>query len=247
MTNDSAIHGTGVALLVATLLGATACSSPAEDTPGVVFAAASLSTSLQELADGSDVAVEFSFDGSNSLVDQILGGAPADVFASADTATMDRAVEEGIAQGDPVRFATNVLVLVTPAGNPADVTGLDESLQGAKLVTCAPEVPCGRASQALAGTLGVTLVPVSEEGSVTDVLGKVTSGEADAGLVYATDAAGAGAAVQTIEIPEAAKSPNEYWVVPVKGGGAARADAFIDLVTGQQGQDLLGEYGFGPA
>lgn len=229
-----------------TMLGISACSSPAHDGPAIVFAAASLSGTFQELAETQD-GVEFSFDGSNSLVDQIVGGAPADVFASADTSNMDRAVEEGIIEGEPTRFATNTLVLVTPAGNPAGITGLDASLGGTKLVICAPEVPCGRATDGLAGSVGITLAPVSEEGSVTDVLGKVTSGEADAGLVYATDASGAGNEVETIVIPEASQHVNEYWIAPVVGGDAERAAAFIELVTGAEGQELLANYGFGPA
>lgn len=233
--------------LGATMLGISACSSPASDGPAIVFAAASLSKPFQELAETSQDSVEFSFDGSNSLVDQIVGGAPADVFASADTANMDRAVEEGVIAEEPIRFATNTLVLVTPPGNPADVTGLDASLDGAKLVICAPEVPCGRATAGLAGTLGVTLAPVSEEGSVTDVLGKVTSGEADAGLVYATDASGAGSRVETIQVPGADRHVNDYWIAPVVGGDANRAAVFIDLVTGPRGQDVLASHGFGPA
>lgn len=236
----------GAALLAAALLGATACSAAEESDP-VVFAAASLTNPFEELAGRAEVTADFSFGGSNGLVDQLVGGAPGDVFASANTATMDRAVAEDIIAGEPVRFATNVLVLVTPAGNPADITGLDESLDGSKLVVCAPEVPCGEATAALAETVGITLQPVSEESAVTDVLGKVTSGEADAGLIYATDAAGAGEAVETIEIPEASQHVNEYWIAAVTGGDAEAAASFINLVTGQQGQGLLAEFGFGPA
>ncbi|GAB3811173.1 molybdate ABC transporter substrate-binding protein [Tessaracoccus terricola] len=236
----------GAALLAAALLGATACSAAEEAAP-VVFAAASLTNPFEELADDAAEPADFSFGGSNGLVDQLVGGAPADVFASANTSTMDRAVEEGVIEGEPVRFATNVLVLVTPAGNPAGITGLDQSLDGAKLVVCAPEVPCGEATAALAETVGITLQPVSEESAVTDVLGKVTSGEADAGLVYATDAAGAGEDVETIEIPESSQHVNEYWIAAVVGGDAEAAASFIGLVTGQQGQDLLVEFGFGPS
>lgn len=236
----------GAALLAAALLGVTGCASTNQAAP-VVFAAASLTNPFEALADDADSPAGFSFGGSNGLVDQLVGGAPGDVFASANTATMDRAVAEGVVAGDPVRFATNVLVLVTPAGNPAGITGLDDSLDGAKLVVCAPEVPCGEATAALADTVGITLQPVSEESAVTDVLGKVTSGEADAGLVYATDAAAAGDAVETIEVPEASQHVNEYWIAAVTGGDAEAAASFIDLVTGQQGQDLLAEFGFGPA
>lgn len=213
--------------------------------PPVVFAAASLTKPLEELTEGSELSPRYSFDGSSGLVDQIVGGAPADVFASADTTNMDRAVAEGVVEGEPFKFATNTLILVTPPGNPAGITGLDASLDGAKLVVCAPEVPCGRASLALADSIGVTLSPVSEEGSVTDVLGKVTSGEADAGLVYVTDASSAGDAVESIEIPGSLDHANEYWLAAVVGGNADAAKAFIDLVMSTEGQALLATYGFG--
>lgn len=245
------------------LVGVTACSGPlavptevpatvpivvpgTSEPPPTVFAAASLAAPFEELAATTETEVQFSFDGSSGLVDQLLGGAAADVFAAADTATMERAVAEGLAQSDPVRFATNVLVLITPVDDPAGVTGLNESLDGAKLVTCAPEVPCGRATAELADRLGVDLEPVSEEASVTDVLGKVTSGEADAGLVYSTDAVRAAAEVRTVEIPEALEEPNEYWIVPVSGGSAESAAEFIELVTSPEGLELLAAQGFGP-
>lgn len=224
----------------------TACAAPADDSP-VVFAAASLARSFQDLAAGTGLEAQFSFDGSNSLVDQLVGGAPADVFASADSTTMERAVADGVVAGDPVRFATNVLVLVTPAGNPAGITGLDASLDGTKLVVCAPQVPCGRATAALAAGLGAVLEPVSEEGNVTDVLGKVTSGEADVGIVYATDAAGAGGDVETFQVPGADGHINEYWIASVTDGDRGRAAAFIELVTSAAGQSALADHGFGPA
>ncbi len=227
----------------------TGCSSstagqPAPSTPTTVFAAASLSAPFKKIA--ADDQVTFSFEGSSTLVDQIAAGARADVLATADTATMDKAVEKGLV-GTPTRFATNVLVLITPADNPAKVTGFDESLQGTRLVICAPQVPCGRATAALAQRLQVTLTPVSEESKVTDVLGKVVSGEADAGLVYATDAAGASKPVNVIRIPEAAETPNEYWIAPVTGGDATKAQAFIGTVTSPDGAKVLAEAGFGAA
>ena len=239
------------AVLVATALAVSACGSPAADTTtsavssdqAVVFAAASLSTVFPEIAEAS-----YSFDGSSGLLDQLSGGAPADVFASADRANMDKAVEAGLVDGAPVQFATNHLVLVTPVDNPAGITGLDSTLDDAKLVICAPEVPCGAASLRLAEALGVELTPVSEEAKVTDVLGKVTSGEADAGLVYATDAITAGDAVETIEVPGAEEDPNTYWIARVtEAPHPEAADAFIATVTGESGQAVLGGAGFGPA
>lgn len=250
------LYARGAALLAAALLVA-GCSTPTaagpdpapvnSAAPPVVFAAASLKGVFEQLAKDAGVPAEFSFDGSSGLVDQIAGGAPADVFASADGANMDRAVAEGLIEGEPVRFATNVLVLVTPPDNPAGVTGFDASLDGTRLVVCAPEVPCGRATAKLAEAMGLVLAPVSEESKVTDVLGKVVSGEADAGLVYATDAAKAGDSVRTFPIAEAAKMPNEYWIAAVRGGDAAAARAFLDAVGSESGKALLAEFGFGAA
>lgn len=220
-------------------------SSPAGDstTEGVVvFAAASLNKVFPEIAPAT-----YSFDGSSGLVDQMQGGAPADVFASADQKNMDKAVAAGLIDGDPVMFATNHLVLITPADNPGGVTGLDASLDGKKLVICSAEVPCGAATVKLAEKTGITLQPVSEESKVTDVLGKVSSGEADAGLVYATDATSAGEAVQTFEIPGADEDPNTYWIAKVKNAkDPAGADAFIAKIAGE-GAVALAKYGFGPA
>lgn len=238
--------------LAAILLVLTACANT--DTPAgqgsgspstaglklTVFAAASLNQVLPKIADET-----YSFDGSASLVDQLKAGASADVFVSADKSNMDKAVEAGVIDGEATQFASNVLVLVTPAGNPAKVTGLDASLEGKKLVVCAKGVPCGNATDKLATQLGVTLSPVSEETKVTDVLGKVTSGEADAGLVYATDAKRAGEKVVTIQVPGSEKLPNTYWAAVVKASkNTERAKAFIETLNGV-GRTTLTEHGFG--
>lgn len=244
-----------VALVAGLLLTSCAQSggnaSPAGEAtpegPGrtTVFAAASLSEAFLAAAGAADVS--FSFDGSSGLVDQIVGGAPADVFASADKRTMDKAVGAGVVDGDPVMFATNYLVLVVPTGNPGGVTGFDRSLDGVRLVACAPEVPCGGATARVAESAGLILKPVSEESNVTDVLGKVTSGEADAGIVYATDATRAVEQVEVLDIPGAQNDPNTYWIAKVtEAPNPAGADAFIVQITGEQGQAALGAFGFGP-
>ncbi|AWH96252.1 molybdate-binding protein [Dietzia psychralcaliphila] len=235
-----------------------------------VFAAASLTGAFTQIAedferDNPGVEVRLSFDGSSGLVDQIAGGAPAEVFASADTSSMDRAVAEGLVPGEPAVFATNVLTLITPPGNPAGVTGLDGSLDGTRLVVCAEGVPCGTAARALAAAAGVELRPVSEESKVTDVRGKVTSGEADVGIVYTTDARAAGDRVEQIPIPRAEAEPNRYQIAVVDragrgadgsgadsskpdGSGTDGADAarrFVDAVTGEAGRAALVGHGFG--
>jgi molybdate transport system substrate-binding protein len=217
-----------------------------------VYAAASLTATFEQLADDFEHAhpgtdVRLSFGGSSDLVTQIQEGADADVFASADLATMQKLVDDGLADGDPQDFATNTLEIAVPPGNPAGITGLqDLAKPGVNLVVCAPEVPCGAAAQSVAEAAGVTLSPVSEEQSVTDVLAKVTSGEADAGLVYRTDVQGAGKDVEGIELPEAASVVNTYPIVVVQGSGEADlAREFVDLVLGDTGQQVLSGAGFG--
>ncbi|MDV8001317.1 molybdate ABC transporter substrate-binding protein [Rhodococcus sp. IEGM 1408] len=217
-----------------------------------VFAAASLASAFTEIAedveqDDPGVDVRLSFDGSSGLVDQIAGGAPADVLASADTTTMDRAVTEGLVAGEPAVFATNALTLITPPGNPAGITGLDRSLAGTRLVMCAEPVPCGTAARTLARAAGVELRPVSEESGVTDVRGKVASGEADAGIVYVTDAIAAGDRVEQVRIAGAPADPNRYPVAVLAGADdPALAQRFVDAVTGAEGRAVLARHGFGP-
>lgn len=217
-----------------------------------VFAAASLKTTFTELAEsfeaenpGTSVALNFA--GSSDLVTQITEGAPADVFASADTKNMTKLTEAALTDGDPVDFATNILEIAVPPGNPAGITDFATLAgPGVKLVVCAPQVPCGSATVAVAAAAGVALTPVSEESSVTDVLGKVTSGEADAGLVYVTDVTAAGDAVEGIEFDESAEAVNTYPIVALKDSASADvAAAFVAYVTSRAGADVLQAAGFG--
>lgn len=243
----------GTVLLTA--LPLAACGDDGADTGGprtlTVFAAASLTPTFEQLErDFEDthpgVDVQLSFGGSSDLVAQITEGAEADVLASADTATMDALVDAGLAAGEPVEFATNTLTIAVPPGNPADIGGLaDLARDDVDLVLCQPEVPCGRAARTVGADAGVELAPVSEEESVSGVLTKVASGEADAGLVYVTDVEAAGDAVEGISFPEAADAVNHYPIVAVDGSGADElAQAWIDLVLGD-GQATLREAGFG--
>lgn len=214
-----------------------------------VFAASSLTESFDEIAELFEAAhpgveVSTSYAGSQTLVDQLDNGAPVDVLTTADTTSMQRAVDAGFV-GEPTPFASNVLTLITPAGNPAGIIGLDSSLDGKRLVICAADVPCGRATAELADLLGVTLNPVSEENKVTDVRARVTSGEADAGIVYRTDARAAGDAVVTIEIPGAERVVNVYPVaVSTEAPHADLARAFVDLVLSDEGARVLSDHGF---
>nr|WP_328701895.1 molybdate ABC transporter substrate-binding protein [Aestuariimicrobium ganziense] len=222
-----------------------------------MFAAASLNTAFDEVAveykkAHPGVEITFNYLGSQDLVQQMQGGAAADVFASADQKNMTIAIESKLISGGPKVFATNTLVLIVPRdpktgqGNSAGITGLDASLDGKKLVICAPAVPCGATTATLASNLGVTLKPVSEEQKVTDVRGKVESGEADAGLVYSTDAKQAGDKVETIQIPGAEKVVNSYPIaVTASSRAPAEAQSFVDFVASEAGQAVLEKYGFG--
>lgn len=236
--------------LAVTALALTACSpGPEPEQTLRVGAAASLQEPFEEIAQDYEaehrtVTVELQFAGSSDLAAQISNGADVDVFASADEQTMER-VSADVA-GEPTVFATNTLTIVTEPGNPKDITGLtDLDEVTLDLVTCAPQVPCGRAAEDLAAERGVTLTPVSEESRVTDVLAKVTSGEADAGLVYATDAAGAGEDVATVPIRNADEQPNRYPIAVLTGAPSDEAQAFVDLVTGPRGRRVLDDHGFG--
>ena len=244
------------AAAAAITLTAVSCGSggTAEPTILQVFAAASLQEPFEELgeqfeAEHEDVTVEFSFAGSSTLVEQIQQGAPADVFASADTKNMDKLTEAGLEAEDPVDFTSNTLMIAVPAGDPAGVEDLSSLTEDdLNLVLCAPEVPCGAATGAVEEAAGLEFDPVSEEQSVTDVLNKVTSGEADAGLVYVTDVAKAGDEVEGIEFPEAQEAVNTYPITTVDDSAEPElGQEFVDLVTGEEGQQVLAEHGFADA
>lgn len=216
-----------------------------------VFAAASLKSTFTDLGkqfetDNPDTKVTFSFAGSSDLVTQLTQGAPADVFASADTKNMTKAADAGLLAGDPVDFATNTLTIVTPPGNPKGIASFaDLAKPGTTVVVCAPQVPCGSATEKVEKATGVTLTPVSEESAVTDVLGKITSGQADAGLVYVTDAAGAGDEVTAVPFAESSGAVNTYPIAVLEQSkDSAAAKKFVDLVTGPEGQKILAAAGF---
>lgn len=217
-----------------------------------VFAAASLKSTFTQLAKEFEVQhpgtkVTLSFAGSSDLVTQITQGAPADVFASADTKNMTKLADQGLVDGTASNFATNVLEIAVPPGNPASISSFaDLAKPGVKVVTCASQVPCGAATETVEKAAGTTLNPVSEESSVTDVLGKVTSGEADAGLVYVTDVKAAGDKVKGIPFPESDKAVNTY---PIATVGTSKnkelAAAFLASVTSEAGKKVLRGAGFG--
>ncbi len=254
------------ALVAATLMLAGCAGSPAaapaatriSATPSptlhgtlTVFAAASLKKGFDAIAkdfvrahSGVDI-LPIVYDGSSTLATQITQGASVDVFASADQKNMTKVTAAGLA-ADPRPFATNTLVIATPKANPAHVTSLaDLGRSGVTVVLCAPEVPCGAAAQTLLRNEGVQVTPASQEQNVTAVLTKVAAGEADAGLVYATDVKGV-SAVSSIVPAGADKVVNTYPVVALSGSrNAAAASAFVAYVLSPAGQKVLQSLGFG--
>ena len=214
-----------------------------------VLAAASLQKAFEEIEktvekDNPGLDVTFDFQGSQDLVSSLAGGNSADVLATANNSTMKTAADQKLV-GSQTEFATNVLTLIVPKGNPKKITGLDSSLEGANLVICAPEVPCGEATKKLAQALGVTLNPVSEEQKVTDVRTKVESGEADAGVVYKTDAVAAKDKVDEVTIDNKGVVNHYPIAQTAEPENPAGAQVFIDAVTGKAGQEILAKHGFG--
>jgi molybdate transport system substrate-binding protein len=231
--------------------GGLGSASGGEETTLTVYAASSLTDSFSELGERFErshagVSVTFNFAGSSDLVAQLQQGAPADVFASADPQNMDKAVADDLIEGEVVNFASNTLRIAVPPGNPGGVSSLqDLARPGLNVVVCAPEVPCGSASRQVERTGDVDIEPVSEEQAVTDVLAKVTTGQADAGLVYVTDVMAAGDEAQAVEFPEASSAVNVYPIAPLKDSENPQlAQEFVDLVTSQQGQAVLRDAGF---
>ncbi|KNY05312.1 molybdate ABC transporter substrate-binding protein [Microbacterium sp. GCS4] len=248
------------AVLALAALALTGCSSPsAEPTPDdtvssasalagdlTVYAAASLKGAFDEIGaafveEHPDVNFSAVYDGSSTLVTQLQEGAPGDVFASADEKNMDKLADLAV---DPTLFASNTLVIAVPAGNPGGVESLAD-LADVTTVLCAPEVPCGAASATLLSNAGLTVEPASLEQNVTAVLTKVAAGEADAGLVYATDVIGR----DDIEVivPDGADDVvNRYPIAALDGApNGEAAEAFVAFVLSDAGQKILADFGFG--
>ena len=214
-----------------------------------VLAAASLKASFTEIGtqlekDNPGLHVTFDFQGSQTLVSSLSEGNEADVLATADEPTMNKVVEQKLV-GERTEFATNVPTLIVPKGNPANVKGIDSSLDNAKLVVCVDTAPCGHAAKELAKAYNVTLNPVSEEQKVTDVRTKVESGEADAGVVYKTDAVAAKDKVDEISIDNKGVVNHYPIAQTAKPSNPEAAQVFINAITSKSGQDILAKYGFG--
>lgn len=243
----------GVSLPVAACTGDEDAGAP----PRVrltVSAATSLTGAFTEIGDdftaaNPGVEVTFNFDASSALAAQIIEGAPADVVASADEANMAKLTDPGLIEGDPQVVARNELVIVTKPGNPAGIDDLADLASAGVISLCGEEVPCGKYAEEALTKAGVTI----DESSVTRgqnvgaTLTAVTDGDAVAAIVYVTDAANAGDAIEAVEIPADVNAIATYpiGVVAATAHGDV-ADAFIEWVLGDDGQAVLADHGFLP-
>lgn len=232
---------------------APASSAPA-DGGGVkevtVFAAASLTGTFTELgrsfeAEHPGTTVRFNFGSSATLAQQIVQGAPADVFAAASPATM-KTVTDATPASSPTTFVRNKLQIAVPNDNPAKVDELkDLADPRVKVALCAEQVPCGAAAVKALDAAGLKVKPVTLEQDVKATLTKVELGEVDAALVYRTDVIASAGKARGIAFPEADKAVNDYPIAALSDGPAGDlGKQFVDLVLSRQGKDVLTKAGF---
>ena len=234
---------------------ADASPSPSETGPTgtvTVYAAASLTETFTQLAsefeaDHPGVTVTLNFGGSSTLAEQIVtGGAPVDVFASASDATMKTVVDAGLVEWTPATFTHNALVIVTPEGNPAGITGLkDFADPDLKIALCDAEVPCGAAAAKVFEQAEIVPKPDTLESDVKAVLTKVSLGEVDAGLVYVSDARAAAGKVESVPLPADINQSTDYLIAPlVTSRDADLSRAFAAYVASAEAAGVLTEAGF---
>jgi molybdate transport system substrate-binding protein len=233
--------------------GGSAAASGKVSGTVVVFAATSLTEAFNKIgaqfeAANPGVTVKFNYNGSSSLATSITQGAPADVFASAAPSNMKTVTEASLASGTPADFARNTGEILVEKGNPKGITSVGDLANPAvKVVVCAPAVPCGQVATAIFKNAGVTVKPVSEEQNVGGVVTKVTLGEADAGIVYVTDAKANEGKATGVTIPADQNDITAYPIAELKGApNPAGAAAFISYVLGPDGQKVLAGLGFLP-
>jgi len=257
----------GWLVLVLACAGAAGTRAAEGPTTLRVYAAASLTEAFGELGRQLERArpglkVRMSFAGSQQLASQLEQGAGADVFASADMRWMDDVRSHGLLGGEPALFAHNRMVVIVPATNPARIAGLPAlARRGVKLLLCGDAVPAGHYARVILKNLGADpgFPPdfgaralqnvVSEEENVRSVVAKVQLGEADAGFVYRSDVnANLRRYVKTLELPLAANVLADYPIATLRSASnAAAAQAFVELVLSDAGQQVLERYGLLPA
>jgi molybdate transport system substrate-binding protein len=230
----------------------TKSAAPALSGSITVLAASSLTQTFTTLAADFEAAnpgvtVQTNFAGSGALVTQIQQGAPADIFAAAAAAPMATLQTGGQLEGGSTNFATNTLEIAVPPTNPANVqTFADLAKPGLKLVICAATEPCGASSVAMEKVEDVTLSPVALEPAVANVLTAVSSGQADAGLVYKTDVLGSAGSVKGITFADSGKVVNTYPISVLKESKNQKvAQAFVTFILAAKAQAVLAKAGFG--
>ena len=237
-------------LTTALVVSIVACGGEV-DNQVLVSAAASLTdafadieVAFEEAHPGIDVVLNLG--GSSALREQIMEGAPVDVFASANESNVDQVVAAGETLDEPRTFAENRLRIAVPTGNPAGVIGLEDFANEELLVgLCAEEVPCGDLAREALARAGVTPSIDTNEPDVRALLTKVEAGELDAAITYMTDVASAGGTVEGIEIPDSFNVAADYTIAVLAGAADdGAAGAFIEFVLSDEGQGILSEYGF---
>ena len=226
-------------------------SAPAKLSGSItVFAAASLQEAFTTIgqqfqAAHPGVKVTLSFGASSTLAQQIISGAPADVFASASPKNMQQVVSAGDA-ASPATFASNVMEIATPPGNPGHVSSVaDLAKSSVKVALCQPQVPCGAVAAEVFRNAGLTVKPVTLQADVKSVLTQVELGNVDAGMVYVTDVRAAGTKVKGVVIPANVNASTAYPIAPVsQSGNLALAKAFEACVLSPAGQRVLAAAGF---
>lgn len=258
MQHQARVIASALVVLVAAAVAAgpgASASTPIQAEPRgaiTVSAAASLTEAFTEIGarfektyKGTDVT--FNFDASSALVLQIQSGAPADVFASADEANMDKLVDGGQVTADPIVFAQNELQVAVKPGNPEKVKTLADLADVGVVALCAPEVPCGKYADAALAEAGVTIPPdqITRGQNAKATLTAVSAGDAAAAIVYVTDVEAAGSSVRGVKIPDSLNQIATYPIAPLADAeNPATARAFVRYVASPAGQRILRRYGF---
>ncbi len=236
-------------LLTAACGGDDEAEAPSE--PILVLGAASLTDAFTDIAAefeaaNEGVTIELSFGASSALATQIIEGAPASVFASASGTQMTAVVDEGLNDSEPVTFATNVLEIAVSSEAEGEVTTIDDfANEDLLLGLCAEDVPCGTFAVELFDNAGITPSIDTFEPDVRALLGKVESGELDAGIVYHSDVVASAGGVIGAEIPEDQNVVAAYPIATLtEATDAEWAQAFVDFVLSDSGQEILQTYGF---
>jgi molybdate transport system substrate-binding protein len=243
------------AAAVAVLVVLAGCGSPPAATTSItVFASPSLIGPFGDIgksfrAQNPTASVEFLFADSQGLAEQLVAGAHADVFASADSINMRTVVDADQLSWGPETFASNTLVVATAPGNPKKIASFaDLNRPGLTVAVCAPPGNCAADTRRLEDSTGVYLQPTKAQPSDNGVLSMVSNGQADAGVVYLTSAFSAGDKVTSVRIPQAVDAIKTYTIgLPKSSEQAVLAKRFIDLVIDDVGQGILARAGFGTA